>query len=86
MPALAGEVESVGAGVTGFKPGAQVFGIDSTGLGAYAEYVCRREQGPLAHKPTNLTFEEAAAVPFGAGTALYFLPGRDAARRCHRPR
>jgi hypothetical protein len=63
MPALAGEVESVGAGVTGFKPGDQVFGIDSTGLGAYAEYVCRREQGPLAHKPTNLTFEEAAPSP-----------------------
>lgn len=75
---LAGEVEAVGNEVSDFKPGDHVFGIDSAGLGAYAEYVCRRAQGALAHKPANLSFEEAAAVPFGAGTALYFL--RDLAK------
>lgn len=75
---LAGEIEAVGAGVTSFQRGDHVFGIDSAGLGAYAEYVCRGERGALAHMPANLSFEEAAAVPFGAGTALYFL--RDLAK------
>jgi NADPH:quinone reductase-like Zn-dependent oxidoreductase len=75
---LAGEIEAVGAGVTNFTPGDCVFGIDSTRLGAYAEYVCRSAQSPLAHIPAGLSFEEAASVPFGAGAALYFL--RDLAK------
>ena len=70
---LAGEVEAVGRSVTAFKPGDQVFGIGSNILGAYAEYACRPEAGALALKPANLTYAEAAALPFGAGTALYFL-------------
>src|SRR5438105_5802423 len=54
---LAGEVEAVGTGVTEFRVGDHVFGIRG---GANAEYVCVREGAPLAHMPTNMTFEEAA--------------------------
>ena len=70
---VAGEIEAVGRDVKSFAPGDQVFGIDGTGLGAYAEYVCRSERGALAKKPAGLTFEEAAAIPHGALSALYFL-------------
>jgi NADPH:quinone reductase-like Zn-dependent oxidoreductase len=70
---LAGEIEAVGKDVKLFTKGDQVFGIDSETLGAYAEYVCRPEKGALAIKPTNLTCEEAVAIPGGAGTALFYL-------------
>lgn len=67
---LAGVVDAVGAAVTRFRVGDEVFGIRS---GANAEYVCVREHGVLAHKPAGMTFEQAAAVADGACTALTFL-------------
>jgi len=70
---FAGEVETVGNEVTQFKPGDQVFGGTGFTFGAYAEYICLPEDGSFTEKPTNLTLEEAAAVPVGADTALFFL-------------
>ncbi|HET9588646.1 MAG TPA: NAD(P)-dependent alcohol dehydrogenase, partial [Anaerolineales bacterium] len=69
---VAGRVEAVGANVKQFRPGDEVFGFTS---GAFAEYACSRE-GAVAMKPANISFEEAAAVPVGAITALQGL--RDA--------
>jgi NADPH:quinone reductase-like Zn-dependent oxidoreductase len=79
---LAGVVESVGAAVTLFKPGDEVFGFTGWGLGAYAEYACIREKprksvtrdGMLAMRPANMTLQDAAAgVATGAATALRVL-------------
>jgi NADPH:quinone reductase-like Zn-dependent oxidoreductase len=66
----AGEVEAVGANVTHFRPGDEVFGGRT---GAFAEYVCAREDRGVVPKPANVTFEEAAAVPIAALTALQGL-------------
>jgi NADPH:quinone reductase-like Zn-dependent oxidoreductase len=64
--AYAGTVESVGKDVTGFAPGDEVYG---SGDGAFAEYL-RSDTSSLAHKPVNVSFEQAAATPISGGTAL----------------
>jgi NADPH:quinone reductase-like Zn-dependent oxidoreductase len=66
----AGVVETVGRDVTGYRPGDEVYGCTH---GAFAEYVVAREGGSVASKPAGLTFEEAAAVPLAALTALQGL-------------
>jgi len=67
---FAGTVEAVGAKVTRFKPGDAVFGgVD----GAFAQYVAVRESGSVTHKPEEMSFEEAAALPIAAITALQAL-------------
>jgi NADPH:quinone reductase-like Zn-dependent oxidoreductase len=70
---LAGEVEEIGEKVNKFKVGDQVFAATLAGFGAYAEYKCLEEDGPVALMPSNITYEEAAAIPIGARTALFFL-------------
>jgi NADPH:quinone reductase-like Zn-dependent oxidoreductase len=73
---FAGEVESVGKEVTRFAAGDQVFGAPGFSLACYAEYIRLPEAGSdavLAPMPSNMSYEQAAAVPFGAMEALHFL-------------
>jgi NADPH:quinone reductase-like Zn-dependent oxidoreductase len=69
---FSGVVEAVGPGVTDFAVGDEVFGLVRL-FGSHAEYICVSESGPVARKPTNLSFEEAAAVCDGAMQALATL-------------
>ena len=75
---FAGEIEAVGKDVTGYKPGDQVYGYTGLTMGTYAEYLCLSAKpsglgGVMAEKPANISYEEAAAVPFGALEALHGL-------------
>src|SRR5258708_9329147 len=72
---LAGEVAVVGPAVSAFAVGDEVFGV--SGFGAHAEFVCLREDRPLAHKPAGMPFEEAAAVCDGVMSALSCLSKAD---------
>ena len=70
---FAGRIESVGRAVTRFREGDEVFGATGFKFGAHAEYVCVPADGVIEMKPANMTLEEAAAVFFGAVSALHFL-------------
>ena len=70
---FAGEIEAVGNVVKKFKPGDQVFGYLGQRMGTYSEYFCMSESGVLAIKPANMSYEEAAVVPYGAIMALNLL-------------
>ena len=70
---FSGVVDAVGAGVTSYRPGDEVFGYLGEHMGGYAEYVCVPASGVLALKPANMTHEQAAVAPMGAMTALALL-------------
>jgi NADPH:quinone reductase-like Zn-dependent oxidoreductase len=74
---LAGEVEAVGGAVNEFAVGDQVFGTSGFRFGAHAEFICMRGSARIAHKPTGMSFEEAAAVCDGGLNALWCLRGAD---------
>ena len=74
---LAGEVEAAGKDVTSFRQGDQVFGLTDLHFGAHAEYVCLPEDAPIATKPANMDYEEAAAVCDGAMLAIAFIRRTD---------
>jgi len=70
---LAGDVEAIGSAVTRFKVGEAVIGYPGQNMGAYAEYICMAETAPVIEKPANLSYEEAAVLPYGAVMALPLL-------------
>jgi len=70
---LAGDIESIGKDVKRFKKGDQVYGMTGLGFGTYAQYKCMSEKECLVKKPSNVSYEEAAAVAYGGMLAGHFL-------------
>ena len=70
---FSGTVEQIGAAVTQFKIGDEVYGTTGLKQGCHAEYLCISETKVITKKPKNASFEEAASLPFGGQTAIYFL-------------
>ncbi len=70
---FAGEIEAVGKNVKEFKRGDQVFGLTTGNFGAHAEYICIPEKGSITIKPTNMSYEEAAAVCDGLMLAMTYI-------------
>jgi NADPH:quinone reductase-like Zn-dependent oxidoreductase len=70
---LAGEIEAIGAEVKTFKPGDKVFGLSAWHFGTHAEYICMPENGSITTMPSNISYEQAAAVCDGAYLALNIL-------------
>jgi NADPH:quinone reductase-like Zn-dependent oxidoreductase len=70
---LAGDIESIGKDVKRFKKGDQVYGMTGLGFATYAEYKCISEKDCLVKKPSDLSYEEAAALPYGGILAGHFL-------------
>lgn len=81
---FSGEIEAIGNNVKKFKVGDKVYGNTGLGLGAYAQYKCLPENGAIAIKPENMTFEEAAAITNGALTALPFLRDKGKIKKGHK--
>src|SRR2546422_6114947 len=67
---LAGEVEQVGKGVTRFRSGDRVYGLTGMRSGTYAQYMCVKETSAIAGSPSNLSDDQAAAIPYGGLLAL----------------
>jgi NADPH:quinone reductase-like Zn-dependent oxidoreductase len=78
---LAGEIEVVGNAVTHFKVGDQIFAFTGASYGCHAEYRTMAEDGLIARKPANLSFEEAASLSFGGMNALSFLRDKAGIKR-----
>jgi NADPH:quinone reductase-like Zn-dependent oxidoreductase len=70
---FSGEIESIGSEVKHFKIGDEIFGHTDMSFGAYSNYKCFPENGSIALKPTTISHNEAAVIPFGGVTALHFL-------------
>jgi NADPH:quinone reductase-like Zn-dependent oxidoreductase len=74
---FAGEIVEVGEKVTKFKVGQKLYGLNDNFLGGHAQYIAINEDNPMGIIPENMSYEDAAALPFGATTALSFLEGID---------
>jgi NADPH:quinone reductase-like Zn-dependent oxidoreductase len=73
---ISGVIESIGNAVSKFKVGDEVFACTELDFGAYAEYACLPENGVIALKPQNLSFEEAAAIPYGGLGAFHYFKNK----------
>ncbi len=78
---LAGEIVTVGKNVTRFNVGDRIFAHPGSRLGCHAQYTTLSEDAPIALKPTNISYEEAAALSFGGTTALDFLKNKGRIQR-----